>query len=210
MALEVESGWTRRDFASASAWVALVLGVPLAAVRLSDLPKDHAPTEQQLALLREVSQLVIPRTQTAGAGELGVGEFVALALAHGLENSRKALPGNAHPRISAYRRIDGSLDHIRWLKSELDSRSNGDFLRLSSRARAAALGALDAEAYSPVVEDHPWRTLKALVLTGYYTTEIGGAKELRFELVPGRWDADLPATPQTIAFSSDWTAVDFG
>jgi hypothetical protein len=157
-----------------------------------------------------VCQLVIPRTATPGAGELGVGDFVALALAHGLEESHKPLPLDASPRLAAHRRGDRSLDHTGWLEAELDRRAGGDFLGQSPEGRTATLAALDAEAYAPEVRQHPWRTLKALVLTGYYTTQIGGAQELRFELVPGRWDPDLPATPETVALSSDWTAVDFG
>jgi len=204
------AGWTRRDFAGGAALLALTLGLPVAAVKLSDLPEDHAPSERQRRLLREVSQLVIPRTATPGAGELGVGDFVALALAHGLEKSRKPLPLDAAPRLAAHRRGDGSLDHTGWLEAELDRRAGADFLRQTPEARAAILAALDAEAYAPDVREHPWRTLKALVLTGYYTTEVGGAQELRFELVPGRYDPDLPATPATVAWSSDWTAVDFG
>jgi len=52
--------------------------------------------------------------------------------------------------------------------------------------------------------------VKGLILTGYYTSEVGGARELRYELVPGRYDPKVPITPETRAWSSDWTAVDFG
>ena len=70
--------------------------------------------------------------------------------------------------------------------------------------------ALDAEAYVEGVREHPWRTIKALILTGYYTSEPGGSQELQFNLVPGTYEPDVPVTGQTRAFSSDWTAVDFG
>ena len=88
-----ESGWNRRDFIGGAALLALALGVPLATVRMSSLDPADAPTEAQRGLLREVSQLVLPRTGTPGAGEVGVGDFVALALAHGLEKSRQPLDG---------------------------------------------------------------------------------------------------------------------
>ena len=79
-----------------------------------------------------------------------------------------------------------------------------------SPAARALYCSVDADAYAPDVREHPWRTLKGLILTGYYTTEVGGAQELQFELVPGRFDPDLPLKPGARAFSSDWTAVDFG
>lgn len=205
-----ESGWNRRDFIGGAALLALALGVPLATVRMSSLDPADAPTEAQRGLLREVSQLVLPRTGTPGAGEVGVGDFVALALAHGLEKSRQPLDGNADPRLLRFRRGDGSLDHVTWLAAEMERRAGMDFLMAAPDARVAALTALDAEAFGPEAKTHPWRTLKALILTGYYTSEVGGAQELRFELVPGRFDPDLPLQPGDRAWSSDWTAVDFG
>lgn len=207
---QVAAGWNRRDFIGAAAMLALALGIPVAAVKLSQLPADEAPSERQQALLREVSQLVLPRTGTPGAGEVGVGAFVALALAHGLEGTRRPLMRGADPRLLRHRRGDGSLDHAGWLEAELDRRAAGDFLAVDPAARAAALGALDAEALAEGVREHPWRRIKALVLTGYYTSEVGGAQELRYELVPGRWDPDIALKPGDRAWSSDWSAVDFG
>lgn len=200
-------GWNRREFMGAASLVALAFGLPAAAVAVSGLDPATAPTPAQRALFREVSQLVLPRTGTPGAGDVGAGDFALLALAHGLDGARQPL---AQPTAALlpHLRPDGSLDHAAWLEAELDRRAGGRFL--SSPKRAAVLAALDAEAYADGLRAHPWRTIKGLILTGYYTTETGGAQELRYELVPGRWEPDLPATPQTVAWSSDWTAVDFG
>ena len=210
MSGQAETGWKRREFLGAAALLAAVVGVPAATVKLSALDEDEAPSDRQRALLREVSQLVLPRTSTPGAGEVGTGDFVALALAHGLEGSRKPLAADAPAHMLTHRRRDGSLDHVGWLEAELDRRGGGDFLAQAPGARQAALAGLDADAYAPDVREHPWRTLKGLILTGYYTTEVGGAQELQFELVPGRFDPDVPLKPGDRAFSSDWTAVDFG
>lgn len=203
-------GWHRRDFLGGAALLALALGVPLAALKLSDLPADEAPTARQRLLMKEVSQLVLPRTATAGAGDVGVGDFVILALAHGLEKARMVVPQGAPQALKAHRRADGSLDHVRWLEAELDARSGSDFLKMAEADRTTTLLALDVAAFAEGVKDHPWRTVKALILTGYYTSREGGSEELRFELVPGRHDPDVPVLPATRAFSSDWTAVDFG
>lgn len=210
MAARSETGWNRRELLGAAALLAAVIGVPVATVNLSALDEDDAPTDRQRALLREVSQLVLPRTSTPGAGEVGTGDFVALALTHGLEGSRQPLPDDAPETFARHKRRDGSIDHIGWLEAELDRRAGADFLAAAPTVRQTALAALDAEAYAPEVREHPWRTLKGLILTGYYTTEVGGAQELQFELVPGRFDPDVPLKPGDRAYSSDWTAVDFG
>lgn len=210
MAQAVADSWSRRDFLGGAALLALAVGVPLAAVELSDLSSDDLPSDRVRQLIREVSDLVLPRTGTAGAGEVGVGDFVILALAHGLEGTRAPMASAAAPPFAQFLRRDGSLRHLDWLESELDRRSGGDFLARASSDRLTILTKLDAEAFAPEAKDHPWKTIKGLILTGYYTSETGGAKELRYELVPGRWDADLPLKPGDIAWSSDWTAVDFG
>ena len=203
-------GWNRREFLEAASLLALAVGAPVAAIRLSRLDPAEAPSQRQRVLMRQVSQLVIPRDDTPGAGDVGIGDFVLLALAHGLEGSRRPLGPDADPRLLRFRRDDASLDHAGWLEAELDRRAGGDFLAGTLPAQARALSALDAEAYAANAGDHPWKVIKALVLTGYYTSEPGGAHELRYELVPGRFDPDLPLKPGDRAWSSDWTAVDFG
>ncbi|MEO6093843.1 MAG: gluconate 2-dehydrogenase subunit 3 family protein [Novosphingobium sp.] len=204
------SGWNRRDFFGGMALFALAIGVPVASVALSDLPDEEAPSERQRAMMREVSQLVVPKTATAGAGDVGVGDFVILALAHGLEGSRAPSAGAAAPPLARFRRPDGSLRQLHWLENELNQRGGGDFLARTPAERRMLLAAVDAEAFAEGAREHPWRTVKALILTGYYTSEVGASQELQYELVPGRWDPDLPLKRGDRAWSSDWTAVEFG
>lgn len=213
MAHPAANQWQRRDFLGAAALASLCFGVPVAALALEKLPGEAVPSKRQQALLRIVSDLVLPRTDTPGAGEVGTGDFVLLALAHGLGGSADAVSpairSSLSPSITPFLKIDGSLRYADWLEAELDRRANGDFLRAPAKGRDV-LAALDAQAYAKGMDGHPWRTIKTLILTGYYTSEVGASQELRFELVPGRWDPDLPVTAETRAFSSDWTAVDFG
>jgi hypothetical protein len=202
-------GWNRRAFLGAAGVLAAALGTSPARL-LAGLPAAEAPTARQSALLHEVSQLVIPRTATAGAGDVGTGAFVSLALAHGLKGTRA--PVKDAPAGWPLR-ADGSLRHDVWLDQMLNQRAGGDFLAQPPARRHALLAALDAEAFPagpPPAVPSPWRALKALILTGYYTSEEGGSKELRYEAVPGRWDPDIALHKGDRAFSSDWSAVDFG
>lgn len=204
------SGWSRRNIIGGAAILAAVIGVPVAALRFDLFGGEDAPSERQRALMKQVSQIVIPASDTPGAGDVGAGDFVLLGLAHGLEKSRATLPEDAPERLKVHARKDGSLDQGAWLEAELDRRAGGDFLKAPADKQTALVTALDAEAYAERVREHPWRTIKALILTGYYTSEAGGSQELQFNLVPGTYQTDVPVTPQTRAFSSDWTAVDFG
>lgn len=201
--------WNRRDFLRAAGLLAASLGTTPSRL-LAALPAAEAPTARQSALLTQVSQLVIPRTTTAGAGDVGTGAFVSLALAHGLKGTRAPVK-NAPAGWPL--RPDGSLRHDLWLEQALAQRAGGDFLVQPAERRHTLLAALDAEAFPagpPSAQPSPWRAIKSLILVGYYTSEEGGSKELRYEAVPGRWDNDIPLKTGDRAFSSDWTAVDFG
>lgn len=203
-----QSGWDRRTFLGAATLLALALGDPLRAASLIDLAPADAPTKRQRLLMKDLAQLVLPRTGTPGAGEAGAGDFSILGLAHGLGGARKSVAAGSVP--ARFVRSDGSLAHVAWIESELDSRAGGAFLKTAPARRAALLTALDAEAFAPGAGDHPWKAIKAAILTGYYTSEIGASQELQYEHVPGRFDPDLPLTPGYRAWSSDWTAVEFG
>jgi len=198
-----ENGWTRRHFISAATLVALAGAVPgSAAVLLGNLDPQDAPSPQQRKLMRVAADLVIPATDTPGAGTVGAGDFAIIALAHGLEGTRRPMDGAFQPFL----RSDKSLDHIHWLEHTLGHQ----WLAKPRTQQHAELAALDASAYKGDPTAVPWRAIKGLILTGYYTSEVGGSRELNYELVPGRFDPKVPLAPGARAFSSDWTAVDFG
>ncbi|WP_421846700.1 gluconate 2-dehydrogenase subunit 3 family protein [Novosphingobium sp.] len=198
------TGWSRRSFLGAAALVALQGAVPGGAQVLARLDPKDAPSPLRRKLMRTVADHVIPATDTPGAGAVGAGDFVLVALAHGLEGTRR--PPAANPAFAPFLRADGSLDHAAWLEGKLGPK----WLKLPPARRHDALAALDTAAFANDPAAAPWRAIKGLILTGYYTSEIGGSKELNYELVPGRFDPKVPVTPTTRAYSSDWTAVDFG
>lgn len=198
------TGWSRRSFLGAASLVALLSSAPGGAEVLKSLDPKAAPTPRQRKLMRMVAEHVIPTTDTPGAGAVGAGDFVLVALAHGLEGTRK--PPAADPSLTPYLRSDGSLDHAAWL----DGKLGPAWLALPPARQSEQLALLDASAFKGDPAAAPWRAIKALILTGYYTSEVGGSKELNYELVPGRFDPKVPVTPDTRAYSSDWTAVDFG
>lgn len=200
-----DMGWQRRDFLAGLALLGLAVGPAAAVVVATKASAASQPAQQ--ALMRDVAQIVIPRTDTAGAGDVGAGSFVLLALDHGLENAHKPV---TEPALAGFSGADGRFDHPRWLAQELDRRTGGDFAGAAPAARRAAVAGLDRDAFAQVPTVQPWHTIKNLILIGYYTSEVGGSQELQYELVPTRFDPDLPMTPATRATSSDWTAIDFG
>ena len=78
------TGWSRRSFLAAASLVALQAAVPSGAQVLRRLDPAEEPPPHCRLFMRLVADLVIPTTETPGAGALGVGDFVLVGLAHGL------------------------------------------------------------------------------------------------------------------------------
>lgn len=210
------AGVDRRKVIGGGLLLAAILGVPLYKI-VGPTDAANVATDRQRSLIAEACQIVIPRTDTPGAGDLRVGDFVILALAHGLAGTGDTRPGGGPPTASsglAGADFRGSkLDYLNWLEQTLDREAAGDWMASSAERRLEILTALDSAAFPagpPQPQPSPWQPIKTLILTGYYTSEVGASQELSYELVPGRFDADIPLTPEMRAWSSDWTAVEFG
>ncbi|WP_044559168.1 gluconate 2-dehydrogenase subunit 3 family protein [Azospirillum sp. B4] len=202
------SGAGRRQFLMglAAAGAALTPATLWAQARSGAGAASPGLMPSQRALLDRVCDLTIPDSDTPGALAAGVPAFVALALAHGLEGAGAPVPA---ARFTGGAGPDGATV-LDWLTFELDLKTGGAFLAAAPTSQVQALAALDGAAYVPGGERSPWRVLKGLIVTGYYTSEAGASRELQYELVPGHWDPDVPVGPHARAWSNDWTAVDFG
>lgn len=152
--------------------------------------RGELPTlsSKQMTLLSKVSDLVIPRTDTPGAVDVGVPAFVALALAHGLG-------GTGDPKSPG---APAGNDYAAWMQENIGP------------SPAATLPAIDAAAYATGAAPSPWKAIKGLILTGYFTSKAGATRALRYELTPGRFDPHITLQPGDTSWASDWTAVDFG
>lgn len=202
----------RRQLLGAALLTAVLVGPPLTLAHRPGTPESGEASDEQIAMLRRVSDVVIPRTDTPGASDVGVPEFVALALSHGLEGTRGPA-GDSTPAVPPERaltRPQAGLQLLDWLADALASYGVLHAATAPGPQVAAAVGRIDDAAFAPAGADSPWHKIKSLILLGYYTSQAGATQELRYELVPGRWDPDLPAGPHDRAWSSDWTALTFG
>ena len=151
--------------------------------------KVEAASPEHDKVLGSVCDIVIPGTQTPGALAAGVPDFVHLCLRHA---DGETLQGDE------WRRVAGHLDAR-------------NFSALDASARRAMLTQIDNAAFAanPDAIGKAWRAVKLLIVTGYYTSEPGGAQELHYDLVPGRFDPDVKVTPGYAELSNDWIAVNF-
>jgi hypothetical protein len=146
--------------------------------RGSSTEADAGPvfSSDQFALLEQVSEVIIPATDTPGALGAGVPEFMRELLAAWGSRETRAL-------------IVGVLETV---EKQSWSRHGSGFLVLPGERRQTLIRALDEESIAR--QDIAWSRFKQLVLLGYYHSEVGATQELRYELVPGAWRSCLPLT----------------
>jgi gluconate 2-dehydrogenase gamma chain len=134
------------------------------------------------ALLRRLTEIIIPRTETAGAIEAGVPEFIASVLPaiSGEELALMAenvdLTSDNPPVLFA--------DGFRWIDDRARSAHGRDFMSMTESEQAELLASLYAAAESgqPVGRGPQFlHALKALTVEAYYTSREGLIDELGYK-----------------------------
>ena len=176
----------RREFLSSATLSAAASVWALLRATETDASPSNAGADP---LLDRVCDLVIPETTTPGAHAAGVAQFMTLAFAQNIAGS--------------------SSGDLAALEALLQSAANGaPFLSLGLARQREVLASVDQAAYTE--RGSLWARVKALILIGYYTSEAGATQELHYQLVPGRFDPDVPFKPGDRASSNDWTGQRFG
>ena len=159
----------------------LVPGVPRRASR-------RFFTEEERETVTILADVIIPDTDTPGAVEAGVVDYIELIVSEWL---------NAEGR-------DRFMRGLRHLDTHAEAVTGTGFVDADEAGQAAILTGLEAEgrALKDRDPDAPtpfFQQTRALVLHGYYTSEIGMREELLYEPFPGRFEGCVEVTEVTRA-----------
>ncbi|GAB3527384.1 gluconate 2-dehydrogenase subunit 3 family protein [Pontibacter brevis] len=138
--------------------------------------------QEQVALLNEVGETILPATDTPGAKAANVGEFMAVMVrdCYSAEDQQVFTEG------------------IKKLNDASDEQFGKSFMELNPEQRTTLVRALDKEQQEHMRTkkegdpNHYFRMMKELTLLGYFTSEVGATQALRFVAVPGRYDGCMP------------------
>lgn len=133
----------------------------------------------QFDLVSAVAEIMIPRTDTPGARDVGVPAFIDDMLA------------NVYPERDQKRFLTGLMA----FDNEVKARTGRLFPELSPDKRQAQVQrALDeALALDPPDDQRPFILMtRELTLLGYFTSKEGATQVLQYQAVPGAWQACLP------------------
>ena len=131
-----------------------------------------------VALLDEVADTILPTTSTPGAKAAKVGPFMALMVTDCYDDKDQKI-------------FRDGLDTL----DDASKKANGkSFMDSTPAQRTSLLESLDREQKNymdhkkPDDRSHWFRMVKELALLGYFTSEIGYTQAMRYREAPGHYD----------------------
>lgn len=137
-------------------------------------------SDNDLALLDEIAETIIPRTQTPGAKDAHTGAFMAEYIrdCYTQDNQQIVVAG------------------LKEIEQASRDRHKAAFVSLEPGQRAAILQVFSdaAQAAQSSEIPHFFTLFQQLTLLGFFTSEQGYTQVLRFELVPGKYEGCIEYT----------------
>ena len=156
----------------------LFAAVERAHARAATLREVGTFTAQDVVLLDEVADTILPDTKTPGAKAAHTGAFMALMVTDTYDEQQQAI-----------------------FRDGMQKLNDAAFMAATPAQRLAKLELLDREQKSYMdaraqgAPPHYFRLMKELALLGYFTSEIGCTQAMRYRETPGRFDPCVPYTP---------------
>lgn len=188
-------------------------------------------TPEDIAYLDEIAETILPETKTPGAKAARTGAFIALMVTDtyepGDQQAFRAGMGTldaecrkdhqvafmqATPaqRLALLQRLDREAkdyqdrrDAAKLAEKDSSAAPNASDEFLPDQRQENALGAEVGGATSITAEtpSHYFRMMKELTMLGYFTSEIGYTKAMRYVESPGRFDPCVPYTAGEVAWA---------
>lgn len=138
--------------------------------------------QQTLDLLAEISETILPQTATPGAKEAKVADFMDIMVK------------------DCYTKEDQLIftEGLKTLEASCKDAIGKGFMECNAEERTKFLTVLDKQqneymaAKKKEEPSHYFRMMKELTLLGFFTSEVGSTKALRYIETPGSYDGNLP------------------
>ena len=135
-------------------------------------------TAEDISLLDEVAETIIPATDTPGAKAAKVGAFMQVMV------------------TDCYDEKDQTtfIEGIGKLDQASETMFKSDFIKLSPEQRKELLTSIDKEARDYASKkkkedpNHYFTLMKQLTLLGYFSSEVGATQALRYVPIPGKYE----------------------
>jgi hypothetical protein len=143
---------------------------------------------QQYATVTAIAELILPRTETPGASDIGVSQFIDLIVTewYNPEERTRFLNGLADVDVRTQALfgknfVGSSPGQQAEILTALGQQMTEEAEALQDHAR-------EYRGSPPEPNQNFYYMLRGLTLIGYYTSEAGATRELDFQIIPGRYD----------------------
>ncbi|MDO3644130.1 MAG: gluconate 2-dehydrogenase subunit 3 family protein [Mucilaginibacter sp.] len=153
-----------------------------------------------VAFLDEVADTILPTTSSPGAKAAQVGHFMAVMVqdCYTTGDQETFLEGigklnDASDKKFSKKFMELTPQQRTDLLVDLDKEQKEYTAKKNKDAEADAAKHKGEKDYkAPEVPNHYFKMMKELTLLGYFTSEIGATKALRYIAVPGHYDGNVP------------------
>lgn len=169
--------------------------------------------QQNINLLDELAEAILPRTNTPGAKDAGVGSFIPVMVRDCYSEANQSAFVLGLQQVDSRAQKDFGKKFLELTKDEkfqfveVQDKESKEFqdkrkeeLKLKEEEiKNAENGKVEdfviKQKIDQMKEDtanHFFTLLKQITLTGYFTSEVGMTEGLRFVKIPGRFDGEFP------------------
>lgn len=145
----------------------------------------------QLSMVSEIAEIIIPKTDTPGAKDAKVGEFIQLMLkdCYYPKDQKSFMDGLSKLEEKDF--MKGTPEAQTALLTTAETDAGNELKRIGDeRKKAKDAGQTFEEPGVPF-----FRLMKELTLLGYFTSEQGAQQALEYVPVPGRYDGCIDLKP---------------
>jgi hypothetical protein len=196
--------------------VALIGGNALLTGCRPEANPDAPFTAEEIAFLDEVADTILPRTSTPGAKDAQTGAFMAMMVRDTYEardrkifregmrtldeitrkkHGRSFMDATPQQRLAVLEAIDRDQKVYSDGLKEENRRKSMAYLTDQRQEQAPGANVGAATAVTQDKPGHYFRMMKELALLGYFTSEIGATRALRYVESPGRFEPCVPYAP---------------
>lgn len=145
-------------------------------------------TADNIVLLDEIAETILPRTETPGAKDAKVGEFMTVFVTDCYTAEEQAV---FHKGLVAF-------------EEACKNTYGRSFMALQADEREQLVSKLDKEARTQAASGNIqyFTMIKQLTLFGFFTSKVGGTQVLRHAPIPGRYDGELAYKPGDRAWAT--------
>lgn len=143
-------------------------------------------TEHALTVLYSLCETILPKTDTPSAVEAGCHEFVPHQLQH------------CHSK----QQQNDCIQIINTVDMQANKKFGKTFVLLQPQQQQQLLLDIESDALTTDIEKSQFSFLKALIVFGYFTSEVGATQALNYQAVPGGFKGSIPATAETKSWGS--------